>query len=1107
MKHYYTKLCYVALVFVFSILSSINTNAQLLINEGFNTVLPTGWARQNLSTPAGSNPNWGQGNGTTIAAFSGPATSYAFANFNSVTGANTISNWMFTPEVALANGNVISFYTRATTGGGIYPDRLELRMSTNGPSVNAGTTNTSVGDFTTLLVSVNPTLTTTGYPEVWTKYTVTISGLGAPTTGRFAFRYFVTDGGPNGSNSNYIGVDEVQYGVPCSGAPAPGNTVSTNPSVCSGVPFTLSAQNPPAAMGITYQWQSGTSATGPWTNITGATNPTLTTTITTATYFQAIVSCGSSNTASTPIQVTMNPPSACYCTPPATNCTFDDEILNVKLGTLNNSSSGCSGAGFTNYTTTVAAATNVFIGVANPMTVTIGPGGNDNIGVWIDYNTNGTFDASEFTLLGSAASGPITGNILVPSTLAVGTYRMRVRVKYGTPALTGTQACAAYTFGETEDYLVTVAPCVTSSVTTQPPATKTIACSGTGTIAATIAGSLNQYQWQYLPTGTGAVWTDILPANTQYTGANTNTLTIVNALPTINGYQYRVRYVGACTSPSVTSATTLTVGALAPTVSNTLPINRCTTDAPTAITIATPVGLAALSTTASGTLHTMIPDNNDETIFQNTNLLTHSMNVTGIPAGATITGFSVKLNVTHSWIGDMVFNLRAPDGKIINLDYVLTGTGGTGATTAFTNTIISSTGIQALNTGTNPWSSTFRLDRIGATPPSPIHPPTGPAGFIPTTTTLTDMNQGNGTWTLALYDYYGDLTTANFLENWELNISYLAPPAGVFSPITGLFTDAAGTVAYVAGTPVSTVYANPATSTVYTATVNTAVCGAGTVSIPVNVGSPLSGTSTVANITGCVGGNVTFSSTAPTGGLNATSQWQVSTDAGVTWTNITGATAATYTITGVTTAMTGNRYRVVRTVASCSSTLTSSAGTLTVAPTPVLTVSANPYTAIYPGQTTTLAVASSTTVPANGYQWYKDGLPVAGATSNTLVVDIDGLGSYTVTAADANACGNVVTPSITITAAQNDILFIYPSPNNGQFYIRYFSELGQTSYPRVVNMYDMKGSRVYSKSFNINSPYTRLDINASILGNGIYQVELIDLQGNRIKTGRVLIQK
>ncbi|HRD57135.1 MAG TPA: choice-of-anchor J domain-containing protein [Ferruginibacter sp.] len=1094
------------LILFMSIITS-NSKAQLLINEGFSTVLPSGWAQQNLSTPVGTNPNWFQGNTTVFNAFSGAATSYAACNFNSVAGANTISNWLFTPQVTLANGNVIEFYTRVPTGGGAFPDRLELRMSTNGASVNAGATNSSVGDFTTLLLSVNPSLTSTGYPENWTKFTATISGLGAPTSGRFAFRYFVTDGGPFGNNSNYIGIDEVQYGAPCSGTPNPGNTVSSVTTICSGIPFNLSLQNPPAALGITYQWQSGPSATGPWTNITGATNPTLTTSITAATYFQCVVSCGANSAASTPVQITMNPPLACYCIPsPASDCTDDDVIERVTVGGMNKTST-CAASGYSNYTSTDTAS--LIVGGSNPITVVTGDSWSEQVGVWIDYDRSGSFEASEFTNLGltTAGSGGIhNGAIAVPSTVATGYTRMRVRVRFST-ALTGTQACLGYAFGETEDYTVNLVPCVPVTITSQP-VNRTIACAANTTFTVGLAGSLPVAYWEYRTSASG-VWQNVVNGGV-YSGANTTTLTLTTVPQAMSGYQFRAVYAGACNGVDFSNAATLTITPLVATVSNSLPITRCISDAPTQITVTNLSGATATASTASGTLHTLIPDNNDETIGQNTNAINHSINVTNVPGGVTINGFSVRVNLTHAWVGDMIMVLRAPNGKTISLDYALSATGGAGPTTGFTNTIISSKGTALLSSGANPYTGTFRLDNVGASTPG--FTPTGPAGYDPNTTVLSEMFQGNGTWTLAMYDYYGDFTTANFLENWEINIDYGAPATGVFTPATGLFTDAAGTVPYT-GTAINTVYANPAATTTYSLVVTTPNCVSAALSIPVRVGSPISGSSSVNNAAVCTGGNAAFKATAPTGGANRTYQWQESTDAGASWNNVangthyTGATTDSLTILDATNTMNNNRYRVVMTVAECSSILNSAAGTLTVNPLPVLTVSANPYTAIYPGQTTTLAVASSTTVPANGYQWYRNGVAVAGATGNTLVVDVDGLGEYTVTANDANSCGNANTPSISITEAPNSILFIYPSPNSGQFQVRYYSQAGNSPLPRLLNIYDSKGSRVYSKQYNIAAPYARMDVDLSNLSAGIYHVELLDRTGNRIKTGRVLIQK
>ncbi|MBL7884315.1 MAG: T9SS type A sorting domain-containing protein [Bacteroidia bacterium] len=182
------------------------------------TTLPAdGWVTNNLSSPVGTVPNWVQGAvGGVFDPNSG--TGFIQGNYNLVAGANTISCWLISPDRIFNNGDIITFFTR-TVNAPSYADRLQVRLSTNGASTNVGATSTSVGDFTTLLLEINPTLTTTGYPNTWTQYSITISGLGAPTSGRVAFRYFVTNGGPSGTNSDNIGIDDFVY-TPAGGAAA-----------------------------------------------------------------------------------------------------------------------------------------------------------------------------------------------------------------------------------------------------------------------------------------------------------------------------------------------------------------------------------------------------------------------------------------------------------------------------------------------------------------------------------------------------------------------------------------------------------------------------------------------------------------------------------------------------------------------------------------------------------------------------------------------------------------------------------------------------------------------------------------------------------------------
>lgn len=191
-------------------------NAQSVIfTEGFEDVaaLSTqGWTNTNQSEPAGPS-KWGQGVGQAFnGAQAGSATSFALCNFNSVASEGIISNWLITPVLSVKNNDVISFYTRKGGTTGLFPDRLELRISNQGSGSALPVGAEGVGSFTTLAVSVNPDLTVNtsaanGYPLTWTQYSYTVTGLPADTDLKVAFRYFVTDGGDNGANSNIIGID------------------------------------------------------------------------------------------------------------------------------------------------------------------------------------------------------------------------------------------------------------------------------------------------------------------------------------------------------------------------------------------------------------------------------------------------------------------------------------------------------------------------------------------------------------------------------------------------------------------------------------------------------------------------------------------------------------------------------------------------------------------------------------------------------------------------------------------------------------------------------------------------------------------------------------
>ena len=240
MKRIYSKILQGLVIPCMALSISQTTHAQSF-TEGFENIANmTDWFVANNSDSPSPTFGWGAGNPATFPAQAGAG--YLSCNYQTTTAVSgaTISNWLFTPSRVFNNGDVITFYTRRTSSN--YPDRLQVRLSTNGPIANVGNTSTSVGDFTNLLLDINPTLTVGGYPSTWTQYTITISGLAAPTSGRIAFRYFVTNAGSNSTNSDYIGIDSYTY---TSTLPAPSNdnclgaTTLTHAATCTPTSGTI----------------------------------------------------------------------------------------------------------------------------------------------------------------------------------------------------------------------------------------------------------------------------------------------------------------------------------------------------------------------------------------------------------------------------------------------------------------------------------------------------------------------------------------------------------------------------------------------------------------------------------------------------------------------------------------------------------------------------------------------------------------------------------------------------------------------------------------------------------------------------------------------------
>jgi hypothetical protein len=138
-----------------------------------------------------------------------------------------------------------------------------------------------------------------------------------------------------------------------------------------------------------------------------------------------------------------------YCD--ASTTTEDEYIANVLCGDIDNSSGWQGGvADYTDQSTAIPA------GDSEPITVTNGnPWASDIVYCWVDWNMNYEFEQGgdeEFILTSDGTGLTFTGAISPPAGTPEGDYRMRVRMTYFTPPV----PCGNASYGEVEDYTITV---------------------------------------------------------------------------------------------------------------------------------------------------------------------------------------------------------------------------------------------------------------------------------------------------------------------------------------------------------------------------------------------------------------------------------------------------------------------------------------------------------------------------------------------------------------------------------------------------------------------------------------------------------------------------
>ncbi|NVO02874.1 MAG: T9SS type A sorting domain-containing protein, partial [Bacteroidetes bacterium] len=317
--------------------------------------------------------------------------------------------------------------------------------------------------------------------------------------------------------------------------------------VCSAVNFTLSLQNTPTSSGITYQWQSSPDNIT-WSNITGATSATYTGSQTSSSYYQCLVTCSGNTGTSTPLQVNLQTGVGCltYCSSAGTS-TADEELYSITVNGASTpaayaNANGCAtvapGPGsilsrysnfktIGNLTTLTQGATVPFILEENECDA--GTYYANGMAIWVDWNQNGSFTDSGEQMYTEATTttGPrtVTNSFIVPAGATLGQTIMRIVVAEGYSGATLTP-CSAYSYGETEDWVVNViasSPCAGTPTPGNTISSSNPICVGVNfTLSAQniTTGSGVTYQWQSSPDN--ITWTNISGATSStFTGTQT----------------------------------------------------------------------------------------------------------------------------------------------------------------------------------------------------------------------------------------------------------------------------------------------------------------------------------------------------------------------------------------------------------------------------------------------------------------------------------------------------------------------------------------------------------------------------------------------------------
>lgn len=200
-----------------------------------------------------------------------------------------------------------------------------------------------------------------------------------------------------------------------------------------------------------------------------------------------------------------------YCTPSfADGCDGIDHIENFTFENIN-VTSACGASDYTPPPATVAyvnrGCTYTMSGIGNS---------SNKFAVWIDYNADSVFQASENVYLNNTNSTTFSVNLTIPVTASLSRMRIRVR-NSDTETMTTGDACTAIDgYGESEDYYIEIEP---ELVPNAGPDQPNLMCANSTTLAGNDPGAI-QGLWtdETAAPGGNATFGDPTQFNTTVTG-------------------------------------------------------------------------------------------------------------------------------------------------------------------------------------------------------------------------------------------------------------------------------------------------------------------------------------------------------------------------------------------------------------------------------------------------------------------------------------------------------------------------------------------------------------------------------------------------------------